>query len=192
MKKGLGLGVLVVICLLSTGCIIRSLHPWLSDESRVESPVLVGTWTDAGEDTTMFFNLDSSSNYNVLVVSKGKEISHFSGMLHKIDTTLLLQVGPEDRTDLGAFATLPGLLLYRAVLKKNSLKLYEMNLEGFEERAEASEIPLLPDSSEKNGFVLLPTTEVLEAFVRDNLKKKDFFSSKPIYSLTNVDRPEKE
>ncbi len=189
MKKSSGLCLLLGVCLLSSGCLIRSLHPWLSDETRVETPLLAGTWTDATEDATIFFSLNSASNYAVLLVGEGKDISHFTAELHRVDDTLLLQVAPEDRTDLGAFVTLPGHLLYRVVLKKNSLKLYELNLEAFEERAQASEIPLLPDSSKKNGYVLLPTTETLKSFIRLNLSKKGFFKPKPAFSFLNVDRP---
>ena len=42
--------------LLCAGCLVRSVHPWLSDETRVEEPALLGAWRDEQAKTTAVFS----------------------------------------------------------------------------------------------------------------------------------------
>jgi hypothetical protein len=177
---------LVSICLLCGGCIVRSLYPWLPEEARVADPSIAGAWHDVEKESVAFFSAGPSTNYTILMVQEGKDISRFTASLHRIDDTLLLMVGPEDRTDLGAFATLPGHLLYKAVLKDGSLDLFTVDLDSFAERAEKSEIAILPDSSRNNGFVLLPGTDDLDAFVRAQLAEPGFFDDKPFFAFQRL------
>ena len=189
MNMRLGSVLLIAGCLFSGGCLVRALHPWLSEETRVADPALAGAWQDVEKESVAFFTAGAATNYAVLMVQEGKDLSRFSATLHRIDDTLLLMVGPEDRTDVGAFATLPGHLLYKAVLAGDSLQLFSVDLDAFAERAEKSKLALLPDSSRENGFVLLPATDDLEAFVRAQLAKPGFFGEKPFFSFRKLPAP---
>ena len=189
MKKRLGSVLLLVVALLCGGCLVRALHPWLSEETRVVDPSIAGAWHDAEKECVVFFNAGAATNYAVLMVQEGKDLSRFSAALHRIDDTLLLMVGPEDRTDLGAFATLPGHLLYKAVLAGDSLTLFAVDLDSFAERARKAKIDLLPGSSGENGCVLLPPTEELAAFVKAQLAQPGFFGEKPFFSLRKLPAP---
>lgn len=186
MKIRLGSVLLLVVSLLCGGCLVRALHPWLPEETRVADPSIAGAWHDAEKECVVFFNAGAATNYAVLMVQEGKDLSRFGAALHRIDDTLLLMVGPEDRTDLGAFATLPGHLLYKAVLAGDSLTLFAVDLDSFAERARKAKIDLLPGSSGENGCVLLPPTEELAAFVQAQLAQPGFFADKPFFSLRKL------
>ena len=175
--------VLLGMCLFGCGCLVRSLYPWLSEETRVPDPSIAGTWQDVEKECLVFFNFNTTTNYDVLMVQEGEDISRFSASLHRIDDALLLQVAPENRTDLGAFATLPGHLLYKAVLEGDSLLLYAFDLDSFAERAEKSKVAVLPDSGKDKGFILLPPTEDLEVFVRKQQHEPGFFGPEPFFSF---------
>ena len=178
--------VLWGMCLLGSGCLVRSLYPWLSEETRVANPSLAGAWQDVEKECIVFFNSTTATNYDVLMVQEGEDVSRFSASLHRLDDALLLQVAPENRTDLGAFATLPGHLLYKAVLEDDALRLYAVDLDSFAERAEKSEVAVLPDSAKDKGFILLPPTENLEAFVRAQLHETGFFGAEPFFTFQRL------
>lgn len=187
MKRSFAL-VLVLwgMCLLGSGCLVRSLHPWLSEESRVADPSLAGAWQDVEKECVAFFNPSTTPNYDVLMVQEGEDVSRFSASLHRLDDALLLQVAPENRTDLGAFATLPGHLLFQAVLEGDALRLTAVDLDSFAERAGKSKIAVLPDSAKDKRFLLLPPTGDLEAFVRDQSHEPGFFGAEPFFSFRRL------
>ena len=54
--------------LFSTGCVIHSLHPWLSEDSRVENPSLTGKWLDAKKKTHLEFTI-GGDGYSMLGAS---------------------------------------------------------------------------------------------------------------------------
>ena len=172
--------------LFGCGCLVRSLYPWLSEESRVDDPSIAGTWQDVEKESVAFFNFTTTTNYDVLMVQEGQDISHFSASLHRIDDSLFLLVAPEDRTDLGALATLPGHLLYKAVLQGDYLLLFSIDLDSFADRAEQSKVAVLPDSGKDKGFVLLPPTDELEAFVRAQQHDPGFFGKEPFFSFRKL------
>ena len=187
MKKlALGLAVLLV----GAGCVVQSLYPWLSAETRVAEPTLLGGWHDAREQHAAFFAETTNASdfaYSVLLVQKQNEISRFSANLHRIDDTLLLVVGPEERQDLGRYATRPGHLLFKAELDGGALKLYGVALESFEARAATSGMSFLPVSStNEKPSVLAGPTAAVEAFVRAQLADPEFFEATPLYSFRKL------
>lgn len=181
MKKSV---LLLAAGLCCTGCVVQSIRPWLSDESRVAEPPLLGAWHDAKTQSVAFFTGSSSGSdyaYAVLLVQDGKEAGRFTANLHRVDDTLLLVVGPEAREDLGVFATQPGHLVFKAVLDGDSLALHEVDVDTFRERAEKSQAPLLPGGSKNDGYVLTGSTADSEAFLRAQFADPEFFDTEPLY-----------
>ena len=181
---------LLAASLLCAGCVIRSIYPWLSDETRVDEPSLIGGWHDAQEQHAAFFAESTNSSdyaYSVLLVQKQNEVSRFSANLHRIDDVLLLVVGPEEGQDLGGYAILPGHLLFKAALDGDSLKLFAIDLETFPERAAKAKLPLLPVSStNEKPSIATGTTAEAEAFVRSQLADPRFFDAEPLYSFRKL------
>lgn len=178
----------LTVLLFGAGCVVRSIYPWLSDETRVEEPILLGAWQDPKEQHVAFFVECTNSSdyaYSVLLVQKNNEISRFTANLHRIDDTLLLVVGPEEQNDLGIYARLPGYLLFKAVLDGDSLKLHLIDIDSFGERAEKAKLDFLPATNEQPSL-LTGTTADAETFVRAQLADPDFFDAQPLYSFRKL------
>lgn len=172
-------------CLLA-GCVVRSIYPWLPEDTKVTDISLDGTWHDGKEDKTAFFTSGSETNYQVLLVSGRKDVSRFTATLHRISGRLLLVVGPEDKDELGAFATLPGYLLFKVQREDDTLRLFPLNLDSFEARLQRAKPQLLANGDKKKGFVLLSPTPELAAFVTAQLKDNTLFDAAPMYTFTRV------
>lgn len=188
MKRTHGSAWLMVACLLCAGCVVRSIQPWLSNESRVKDPSLTGAWHDVKSSSVAFFSESSSADYDysILWVQNGKDISRFTASLHRIDDTLLLVVGPDDPENLNGCVLLPGHLLLKTVLDGDSLKLYGMDLDSFADRAAKASIGLLPNGSVNDGFTLAGTTPEVEAFARAQMADPEFFDAEPLYSFQKL------
>ena len=171
--------------LLGAGCLVRSVPPWLSAETRVDEPALLGAWHDAQGDAAAFFT-GSSQEYQVLVVDDGKDVSRFVATLHRLGDLLLLQVGPTEPDHLNGCALLPGHLLFKAALADGTLELFALDLDSFAARAEKAALPLLPGGSPNDGYVLAGDTPAAEAFVRGQLADPTFFAEKPLYSFRKL------
>ena len=184
------LALLLAAAFFCAGCVVRSIYPWLSDETRVDELSLIGGWHDAEEQHVAFFAESTNSSayaYSVLLVQKQNEISRFSANLHRIDETLLLVVGPAEQNELGAYASLPGHLLFKAMLNGDSLKLFAIDLETFPDRAAKAKLSVLPVSStNEKPSILTGTTAEAEAFVRAQLADPEFFDEDPLYSFRKL------
>lgn len=176
--------LLLAAGLFASGCEVRSVYPWLPEETRTEDPSLLGAWHAAKGNTTAFFT-GKPSEYAVMVANGG-EAARFVASLHRVGDFLLLQVGPKPPNDLGSAALLPGHLLFKAEIDGDSMQLYEIDLESFPDRAAKSRMPLLPGGSENDGYVLTGTTADAEAFLRAQLADPTFFAEEPLYSFRKL------
>ena len=176
--------------LLGAGCVVQSIYPWLTDETRVDAPSLLGGWHDARQQHAAFFVQSTNSSdfaYSVLLVQKRNETSRFTANLHRLDDVLLLVAGPEEQEDLGAYARLPGHLLFKAVLAGDSLELFEVDLVSFGARAAQADLSLLAvASTNEKPSVLTATPADVEAFVRAQLAEPGFFKEQPLYSFRKL------
>lgn len=188
MKKVIGSCLLLAICLLSAGCLVQSIQPWLSADTCVTKPSLLGAWYDANGECAMFFN-GSSTNYAVLMVGDGEDVTRFTATLHRIDKTLLLMFGAQEEGVTEETATIPVHYLFKVKLSGKSLKLFNINLDDFEARAEQAQMPLLPDGSKNNGYILAGSTADAEAFLRAQLPDPKFFDPKPLFSFRKLPAP---
>lgn len=167
--------------LLVSGCLIRSVHPWLSAETRVDEPTLLGTWHTAVENKVLFIG-GSPEGYR-LMLTDGDTVSRFTATLHRIGETLLLVAGPDEVEGL---ALVPGYLLLRTDLRDDTLTLFTPDLETFDDRAIKANLSLLPGGSQSAGYLLTGTTLDAEAFVRAQIDDPSFFSTKPAYSFRKL------
>ena len=187
MKRITVSALLPVLFLLVAGCVVRSIHPWLSDETRVDDPSLLGSWQDMENETVAFFTDPNSADYAYAVTLAGaKDRGGFMANLHRIDDTFLLVVGPEERNDVGSYATLPAHLLFKAVFAGDSMHLYAVDLESFAGRTENAPVPLLPGGSKNDGYILTGTTADSKAFLRAQLADPTFFAENPLYSFRKL------
>ena len=186
MMKSIVPVTLLALVLVASGCVVRTVYPWLSDDTKVSDISLVGTWHDGNEDETAFFTSGSETNYNILLVSDKKEQSKFTASLHRVDKTLLLVVGPEARSDMGTMTTLPAYFLFRVELRENIMKLYDLDVESFGDRVKNQKLRQLEEGDEKKGYILLCTTKELNSFIESQINSKTLFSAEPMYTFTKL------
>ena len=179
--------LLLAAGLCCAGCVVQSLYPWLSAESRVDEPSLLGSWYETEGDAVAFFTDANSADYDYAITMAGpKDLARFTANLHRVDDVLLLVVGPEERDDAGVYAIRPAHLLFKAVLDGDSMKLHAIDLESFPDRAANTQTPFLPGGSKNDGYVLTGTTADSEAFLRAQLADPEFFDAEPLHSFRKI------
>lgn len=171
------------LCVIASGCVVRSIYPWLGEETRVSDSRLAGPWHDRDKGDTAIFTAKSDGTYKVLLVNEKDERSSFLASLHQLGQDLFLVVGPEERNDLSFAVTLPGHLLLLARCETNRLSLFELDLDTFGTRADAARLQRLAEGDPDDGYVIFSPTADLEAFVRQQISDPSFFESEPLYAF---------
>ncbi len=86
--------VIVVILIISAGCIIPSLHPFYTEKDLVFDPNLIGLWdSPAG---TWEFSKDGPNTYRLVYTDNYGRPGEFSVHLFRVRDSLFLDLYPED------------------------------------------------------------------------------------------------
>ena len=185
MRKLFIAAVFPLALLLSGGCLIRSLNPWLADNLVVKDTSLAGVWYDEKNDTAAFFSAGNNGEYRILVVSDKKDTAAYTGGLYRFGDILLLQVGPKQ---VEGVAKLPAHLIFRVDADKENMRIYGMDMENFEKLVKTDLPTKTVHGNKSDGFVVSASTAELTEFVKKHLKDKDFFNAKPIYQFQKFSR----
>lgn len=139
------LTVVFLIALLVSGCLVRSVHPWLSRETAVEQPNLLGAWIDRKENDHIIFFEGADKEYRILLqgAEPGDE-NWFEGRLHRLDDILLLDIRPLERDDPEFLAVLPLHLLCKVSFDQEIMNIRTLDLDSFDNRAAAAGISTGP------------------------------------------------
>lgn len=175
--------ILFLISLLVSGCLVRSVHPWLSSETAVEQPNLLGAWIDRKENDHVIFLEGTDGKYRILL--QGDELEDqnwFEVRLHRLDDFLLFDILPLERDDPEFLAVLPLHLLCKVSFDQEIMNIMTLDLDSFGDRAAAAGIATLAGK----GDPVVSLTEELETFVRANLADSTFFDPEPLYSLQRI------
>jgi len=183
MKQHPILALSAVFALLFTGCVIRSVNPWFSPDTRVATPSPAGLWTDADASVAVFFSPLENNQYAVVLQNEKNEASRFTASLHRIDSNLFLVATAPERQDLGVFATVPAHLLFRVDWGTNQFRLFPLNLTDFQSRLARHQITPMAGGNTTNGFILTASTDELTEFIRAELGDAALFSEKPLYTF---------
>lgn len=170
---------------LLAGCLVRSTEPWLSDDTRVSTPSLAGTWQDAEQNLTVIF-MPEGSNYHALAIGADTNVTPFTVALHHVDNEYLMTVGPAEAKGLGAFVQVPVYLLFKAELKDDALRLFAMDVTAAETRFKTAGAAIRFTGSKEKGYLALSSTPELTAFARSQLTSPGFFNLKPLYQLKHL------
>ncbi len=173
--------------LMSNGCVVRSIYPWLGDDTKVSDTNLLGAWYDSEEEDEAFITRGDHGGYRILLTDDGKYHSTFTGSLHEIDATRFLVVGPADRDDLLGLALLPGYLLFKVEVTADRFTLWGLELDTFETLMETLDTKRLEEGGSDEGYVLFSTTTELEAFVESQASNPSFFYEEPVYAFKRIE-----
>lgn len=174
--------------LLFTGCVIRSVNPWLTTDTQVNQPSPAGFWTDAEASIAAFFTPTEKGFYSVLLQNEKNEASRYTASLHRIDQTLFLMALPPERQDLGVFATIPAHLLFKVEWKDHSFRLFPLNMTDFEARLARHSLKPLEGGNSTDGYILTASSRELTDFIKAELNDPALFAEKPLYTFTRVEK----
>lgn len=175
--------VLVVLAVLSGGCLVTSLNPLYTDKDIVYEPSLVGTWRGDNDKETWMFAQDGEKGYSLTIIDD-ESSAKFEAKLLKLEGRLFLDIFPEE-PEKGNFIymlhTVPVHSFLKLSLEGDTLQLAFMELEWFEDRIKSgADIGIDYVTREEDSHMVLLTakTDKLQAFVTkhaddDTLYKMD-------------------
>ncbi|MDP8205752.1 MAG: hypothetical protein P9L92_03730 [Candidatus Electryonea clarkiae] len=180
--------LLILVIVFSSGCVIRTLNPWLSEETSVSESKLQGVWFQDAEDgfAEAYISHTADGQYKVLLIENGTARNLFVATLHKIDDLYLLVAGPEKKENLEEWVRLPGYLLFKADIQENQLKIFGINDELSTDIFKDSGLTLMEERGEFDGEIILSSTVQLEEFVRAQLPDPAFFDDEPFYDFRRI------
>jgi hypothetical protein len=184
--------VLLVALPLFSGCVVRSLSPWIGDETRIALPDLPGAWWDAKTSTIAIFSgPDSSHTYELVVISQKEPQKRYAyvATVHQVKDALLMQLGPpSDSTAIESLAVLPGYLLLKLdMTESGKMSVYTVDIGSFEKRLKQAGLSSADEGNNDDGYILTADTRSIEAFVATNLASTSFFTVESLYDLVKVD-----
>ena len=171
---------LLAAALAASGCVVRSVQPWLAESSMVPVPAVVGVW-HAEKDNSTLTVTEGAGGYKLSMLSDDKKAAPFVAGLHRVGELLLMDVGPEEIDNIGSIALVPAHLLYRVELKGDSMALHPLDEKTFGARAAAAKLLMAEGGSEKDGYLVVAGAEKVEAFLRGQLKDAKLFTAEPQY-----------
>jgi hypothetical protein len=162
--------VVLVILALAPGCLVRSVEPWLKNDSLVFEEDLLGGWigkaADGGEVAMTFLRGEGLGGYVVQYASKDGQ-GTFAARLGKFGSDYYLDFRPKE----GA-PGVDGLLLFpmhsvaRLEIGTETLSVYVLNFEAVKNAAKLKRLRDLRYTwDDENELVLVSTTEELQRFL---------------------------
>ena len=131
----------LLLVLILPGCLVKSLHPFYTDNNLVYKAELTGAWMDHDSNTwvisrhmkkTGLFKDDIPDQAYTIIFTDQKGSSKFMAHLFTIEKQLYLDFYPDEdegHTDLGNFHFIPAHSLAQVNLKGNSIEIRWYNEE---------------------------------------------------------------
>lgn len=168
------LAAAVLTALLSSSCLVVSLHPVYEPETIAFDPSLLGTWAGAEEDVSVTFERAAWHSYHVTLSQRDDHV-RLSARLTRIGLQTFLDVSPRDGADVPALV-LPVHAVYRVDLpQEGSLKLAGLNYEALERRARAGTAGLPVTLDARGNVVIAAGTAELRAWLAAHAGDEELF-----------------
>ncbi len=172
-----------------SGC-VQSLFPWLSDETKAADVPLSGIWQDQGQ-AVAFVTEAKDGDHHVLMIGgdrQGLTEGRWTISLHRLNGTLLMNVGPPEDEYSGDEALLPGYFLFRVELAEDTAALYVVNEESLDDRIKGTKLNSITDEIGHFKWTILcsPTAELLP-FLTSQLQDDSFFKAEPMFKFERID-----
>lgn len=162
------LALALVALLVLPGCIVRSVHSWLRDDSIVFEEDLIGGWTGAdetGETVAMTFVRGADRGY---IVQYSDKDSHgiFEGRLAKFGTDYFMDFRPKE-----AAQGMDGMLLFpthtvaRLEIGGGQLTLRLLNYDSVKSEARLDRLRDLKYAWEENELLITSSSSELQQFL---------------------------
>lgn len=168
------LAAAVLTALLSSACLVVSLHPVYEPETIGFDPSLLGAWKGDDENVGVTFERAEWHSYHVTLMDRDDHV-HLSARLTRVGTRTFLDVSPRDGADVPALV-LPVHAVYRVELPGDgSLRLAGLNYEVLERRARAGTAGLPVAIDARANVVITAATAELRAWLAAHAADDELF-----------------
>ena len=181
--------------LLSTACLVVTLHPVYEPETIAFDAALVGTWVSADEERastaepvlgpTLTFERGEWHSYHLLVEG-GRERFRASARLTRAGDRLLLDVSPLDGTDIPALV-LPVHILYRVVVDGDALTLSGLDYDLLEAQLRQGDLGVAAVMDARRNVVITAGTAELRQWIASRSEENDAFGAPAIFKRKEAD-----
>ncbi|NWJ50582.1 MAG: hypothetical protein HXX14_06935 [Bacteroidetes bacterium] len=177
--------LLGLICLILSGCLVKSLHPFYKPSDLVFRQDIIGAYTDQnkgvwkieGAVNKNFLGVGKSDKqqnyYKISLLDEKKRTTTFQGCLFKLDNNyyvdFYLEKGNNDdaQTELYSYHVIGVHTVAKVLIGKNSLRIKWYNEKWLSELFEQNKIRLSHEKIEDNDAVVLTaSTNELQQFMR--------------------------
>jgi len=172
----------MIALLILPGCIVRSVHSWVKDDSIVFEEDLLGGWTGAagdGENVAMTFVRGSDNNY---IVQYSDKESHgiFEGKLAKFGTDYYMDFRPKEGADgVDGMLLFPMHTVARLEIGSGQLALSMLNYDALKSAAKLDRLRDLKYTWEEDELLITSSSSDLERFLL-GLERDSKLYSEPI------------
>ncbi len=179
--RGLRLTLASVLAVLSSACLVVTLHPVYEPETIAFDPALLGTWVSADEQdqTSLTFERGEWHSYHLLVEG-GRDRIRASARLTRADSHLLLDVSPLDGTDVAPLV-IPVHVIYRVVIHEQTLTLADLDYEVLEAQLQQGRAGLAAVVDGRKNIVITAGTADLRRWLVSRPEQDDAFSAPAVF-----------
>ncbi len=192
--------VLLLAVVLTAGCIVQSIQPFLTEDSKVAVPELTGEWTLA----TSFGEDVAGKNIKPWTFAEDKVVTYDDNGLmapvlvqyFRVGEVLLCQSAPGDTADaevnwFWAWHVVPIVTLCKVELKADTVRFLPLNLEWLKAQIAAGKLTLPHISRDEKGEMPLftATTAQWTAFLKKYASQPEAFDEKHVYVLKKKPTP---
>jgi hypothetical protein len=166
IQKGLLLVLVGAVCL--TGCMVRSVHPWLREQNLVFEEDLLGGWVGTGENegVAMTFVTTKGNTYQIQYADKDNH-GVFVGQLGRFGRDYFIDFRPADKApNADGYLVFPAHSVARLEIGRDTLTVHQLNYGAVKAAAKLDRLRGLRyawDSDDE--LILVSTTEDLEQFI---------------------------
>ena len=184
--------LLMMLCFLISGCIVRSINSFYTDSYEVTIPELMGVWKSEIQlgDSTKGKDIDpwTFSKNTIDSYDLDNTPSELYATYFKIEGIYFMDVGPGRRPEgfkelINAYwhvGVMPVHFLFKLEIKDNKLRLIPFNPDWFTDRIEDGTVLKLPFVRVESGrhienFICTATSEEWIAFLKKHKDNEEVF-----------------
>ena len=162
--------IIVLICIISTGCLVPSINPFYKTDNLVYDNSLTGTWVDPDEQESLWTFKKSGPLSYTLYTTENNELTSFEAHLFNIQNLSFIDLYPMEsytKSDFYNSHLIPAHTVYSVVLDGDKLIVHELNYEWFSRQAKDGKIKIEYFQNDDMYF-LTDKTEYLQQFILQN------------------------
>lgn len=176
-RKAFLLALVGMLCL--TGCMVRSVHPWLQQVNVAFEDDLLGGWVGSGENegVAMTFVRANRNTYQIQYADKDNH-GVFVGQLGRFGRDYYLDFRPADKApNADGYLMFPAHSVARLELGRDTLIVHQLNYEAVKAAAKLDRLRGLRYAWDADGeLILLSSTEDLEQFITGLGRDSDLYA----------------